>query len=586
MLPSSPPLQLRSPTARSRSPSDFSLDLDALPDGEESSIVATPLPRAKLDVVNSDDIDGPTDFTQNLEYWMTAKLPIPQQHTSRDKPPTTAAKSPPLNGVDTAVSTPRTVEHAPLPKKKELQASVEDHEDTPSRMHYSSSTLGPVLRSPELTQNLKNASVECASKDDDVDEESETVKSLREALEKLRAELDEVRTQSQEHIVGIRREYEEQLKHQEDEANAQLKAQESFWQQRLDNISQEHEQRSKDVRIAGGGEEANIRAGSPAIDSQSAEEAKHIAALEIALEHEREQLKDAHYKIAELSQRLEETNDKYNAALERHTQEIESTKAERESLRARCKEVEASKRAAENKVESLQAELANIALEHANEIEVLSRQVEDSVTAKATQRAALRQHRNLQSTALADLERENARLHGQLDAKDDEIENLQEQVSRLEAQLSAATEEKENAAAQKLREQKALNEQAAREIQSLGSRAKILQAKLDDAAACHAAAVNKLEAQVAQANSARLESDAEVDRLKVELSRVKEEYEFVNKAMDKRMQEIMKAREKVWEERMQMMKKEMALRGEVLLREWGVRELGTSEPQKYRYKYV
>ncbi|EOD51205.1 putative spindle pole body associated protein [Neofusicoccum parvum UCRNP2] len=52
---------------------DDELDLSALVDAET------------VDAVRSEDVDGPSDFTQNMEFWMRAKLPLEQQRDGRLK---------------------------------------------------------------------------------------------------------------------------------------------------------------------------------------------------------------------------------------------------------------------------------------------------------------------------------------------------------------------------------------------------------------------------------------------------------------------------------------------------------------------
>ncbi|SMR57165.1 unnamed protein product [Zymoseptoria tritici ST99CH_3D1] len=66
MMQSSPPtrahLRPTSPTA-----SDYTLDLGAL---DSASDTETSIPKPRADRIFSEDIDGPSDFTQNMEMWM------------------------------------------------------------------------------------------------------------------------------------------------------------------------------------------------------------------------------------------------------------------------------------------------------------------------------------------------------------------------------------------------------------------------------------------------------------------------------------------------------------------------------------
>lgn len=71
--------------AQPQSPTEYSLDLDALlgpsaSGGSSPTIPPTPLP----DRIESEDIDGPTDFTQNLTYWLKSRA-LPQKKQAEAK---------------------------------------------------------------------------------------------------------------------------------------------------------------------------------------------------------------------------------------------------------------------------------------------------------------------------------------------------------------------------------------------------------------------------------------------------------------------------------------------------------------------
>jgi chromosome segregation ATPase len=266
-------------------------------------------------------------------------------------------------------------------------------------------------------------------------------------------------------------------------------------------------------------------------------------------------------------------------------------------------ELRDAKMKAQQKFDLLQAELTNLTMEHANEIDELTARLEDA--ANATQRAIDDQQATARSN-IAALEAENTRLHTQLDNKDDEIDEISDELRRSRMMHKEVVDEKGSLEA-KLEKQKTLNEQAAREIQSLRSGNKILQAKLAEAESTDTEAIEKLEHQLEEANVARLEADEEVDDLKSELEAAKafstaaearvlaaeealkehkEVSEQVNRAMDKRMKELMRAREAEWTKRMEYLTKEVGVRGQALLREWGRSEMGVGEPQAYRYQFV
>ena len=618
---------------------------------EDESEIMTPPRKSHIDVVHSEDIDGPTDFTQNLEYWMTAKLPnvtrpshmtgqarddleeyvvsedVETRSTTREetekKDSLMDAETPrkekgpgqgmsflsnipsSLHEEDAQSSTPKTVEHVSSATitRKEFQASVEDHDDTPSRVQ-SSSAIGATLRSPEFTLKSRPDYFARDSNHDNEDEESETVKSLREALSKLREELDEVRVLSQSEIAKAREEFEARVREQQKEQDMHMQAQEREWQRHLSAARADHEQQLN-TALAERNTDESSRAQQELQDAlrKLAERDTRISELEETVVMQEQQLDDGQARDNALKEERDAALENHRAMIAAEKESQDAIQQERSEWQAQRKNLENARRRLEAEVESLQAQVANLSLEHANEIDELTSRIEDA--ANATQRAVLEQQSTARAT-IDDLEAENNRLHGQLDNKDDEIADLGDQILSLRLASKSVVEEKDKLAA-RLEHQKSLNDQAAREIQSLRSGNKILQVKLEDAQSADTDALQKLEDQLAEANAARLEADAEVDEAKSELeetktslaasqaealqareelARYKEDSELVNKAMDKRLRDLMRARELQWAKRLEALRKEMGLRGEVLMREWGKAEMGGSEPQAYRYQFV
>ena len=68
-MQSSPPTRAWDRPPSSPTDSHYSIDLAAL-DLDSHSGASTPLPTQHVDRVLSEDIDGPSDFTQNMEAWM------------------------------------------------------------------------------------------------------------------------------------------------------------------------------------------------------------------------------------------------------------------------------------------------------------------------------------------------------------------------------------------------------------------------------------------------------------------------------------------------------------------------------------
>ncbi|KAK7516995.1 uncharacterized protein IWZ02DRAFT_35406 [Phyllosticta citriasiana] len=71
-----------------------------------------------------------------------------------------------------------------------------------------------------------------------------------------------------------------------------------------------------------------------------------------------------------------------------------------------------------------------------------------------------------------------------------------------------------------------------------------------------------------------------------EMRMLREDHETVNRAMDERMQEMLKAKEDEWRTKYDALGKEKKAFGRALMQEWGREECGQATPQKYRYKFV
>jgi chromosome segregation ATPase len=519
-----------------------------------------------------------------------------------------------LHPEEAQASTPRTVEHVPTSTKKVFQASVEDHDDTPSRVQ-SSSAIGATLRSPEFTLKSRPSFLQRDGNPEDHDAETETAKSLREVLSQLRQELNDVRTMSQQELYRVREEYEreakrvrvqyEETKRQEAARESQMQAQEQEWQRRLSAAKREHEQELELARATTTQADQThiLQQQLAGMRTELATKDTRIAELKQVVATQENELRVIEAREACLKEERDAAIENHRTMLIAHNNAQHVQSQQIEELQTQHTALVASKTELKSKIHSLEADISDLHIQHANEIEEIASKINDA--AEETQDVRMREQQASQAT-IAELEQENQRLHSQLDEKDDEIDALGGELQQLRLSTAAAVEEK-NKAVTKLKEQKTLNDQAAREIQSLRSGTKILQARLSDAEERDVVSLETLEAQLAEANAARLESDAEVDEMKEqlravqssltasqaevlvareELTRFKQDSELINKAMDKRMRELMRAREAQWAKRLDALRQEAGFRGEVLMREWGRAELGVSEPQGYRYQFV
>lgn len=591
--------------------------------GDESSLL-TPARKTHIDVVHSEDIDGPTDFTQNLEYWMLAKLPHSARATVTR--PTTMGKGVVREGLEEFVSSsddgkrleewvkrgpreetpevtglsgigdssPRTVERVGL------RASVEDYEDTPLKMaserRASSSAIGATLRSPEHTLRTKPAEVEEPEIDEAVaeesveephqegailergEEDSETVKSLCDALEKLKGELEDVRIHSQREVARLRDEHTNTTTEQREARSKQIQKYTSAFSDRLLQAEAEHRKGLEDLRAQ--------------FSQQSNQRDSHIGELRNQLSARAHDLESSDRKNGESQRDLETLQEKYRIQNEEFGEEKRESAKKYASLLSAFEPMEASKLDAQDKVEDLEAELAHLKLEHQSRLDDATSRLEDAENRTAQ---AVRDEKDASRETIAQLESENAMLHDQLDGKDDEIEREKTKIAELKRQLVTARDEK-SALVEKAKEQRSLNEQAAREILSLRSGNKLLQSQLKESSASlssttqdmHSLTLELKTSHAATATAKKEASDSqdETALAHAEILQMKDDYAVVNKAVDKKMRDVMKSRELEWSKRFDVLEKEMGLRGRVLMKEWGARETGESEPQGYRYKYV
>ncbi|KAF2084605.1 hypothetical protein K490DRAFT_59412 [Saccharata proteae CBS 121410] len=182
-------------------------------------------------------------------------------------------------------------------------------------------------------------------------------------------------------------------------------------------------------------------------------------------------------------------------------------------------------------------------------------------------------------------------------------------IRQLEDQLRKAREEqKAKVDAMRRRAEDAVkragaivqNQQAARA--SLAQELKAMRMEVEDVRAGTPAAADSaaqkelgrlraaLAEQSALAEAARVEADV---RLALELDARRREYDDVNRAMDEKMVEAMRrrerewvAKEREWKQRVEGLVREKKKMGRALMQEWGKGERGEGRPQEYRYMFV
>jgi hypothetical protein len=77
----------------------------------------------------------------------------------------------------------------------------------------------------------------------------------------------------------------------------------------------------------------------------------------------------------------------------------------------------------------------------------------------------------------------------------------------------------------------------------------------------------------------------EVAALRKELTKVTDDYKIINSAVDKRLAELQQKRDMQWKARIEILVKDIEVRGKLLMMEWGQNECGKGDPQGYKYRY-
>ncbi|KAH7042678.1 hypothetical protein B0J12DRAFT_673726 [Macrophomina phaseolina] len=98
--------------------------------------------------------------------------------------------------------------------------------------------------------------------------------------------------------------------------------------------------------------------------------------------------------------------------------------------------------------------------------------------------------------------------------------------------------------------------------------------------------LESLRRALREAGLAAKDAQADARKARAEMAALKEDFESVNRAMDERVVQLLRTREKEWRQKVEALEKEKKALGRALLHEWGREEVGECEPQAYRYKFV
>ena len=81
-------------------------------------------------------------------------------------------------------------------------------------------------------------------------------------------------------------------------------------------------------------------------------------------------------------------------------------------------------------------------------------------------------------------------------------------------------------------------------------------------------------------------AESERDDATGELYAMQEDYRVINEKVNQKLLEAVQAKEEQWKLKLVEMERDRQRRGKLLLLQWGKDEVGPSNPQGYKYKYL
>jgi hypothetical protein len=635
-MQSSPPTRAwQRPTSPTES--QYSIDLAAL-DGESRSGASSPaLPTQHVDRVLSEDIDGPSDFTQNLEGWMRGgtlnkkgtlkgglhslkeareteqeldKLAIPEHnaaqededhsashHTPIDSPPKESVFEDSRHGrgnEEGSSDWDPYVEGAtpqPPPHQHLLQPSVEDYysELTPARpaslptsripsRGYMSSTQPPqgiLARSEPSTPGRPS---------------SETISPVRSPV------FQRSMPKTNEATFRQLQELREKCQHLE-HLNASLNA----------AIDDEKRFRRQDREMY----EAKL--------TDASRRESHLSELRNqAYEHKEDlrrevgELKERLHKQESETNKLRQSRDakmddgKQQADRERmeHVQEVRALEQDLELARRSRDDAEEMARVAKDDLEEyraardantrrdddlrsrlseLQDQLRSLTSEN-NTLKLAKKSADETVNNVRAELSLLKQTQQEDTTRLAGDHRRAVTLAENLQSQLKELRQKQrDRQTAHDAEIASINAAKQAAVSVSNSEDESM-------MQTVRAELTVSQTKLNTLTC-------QLDKKQTALNTAILERDAyqdELSALKADLEAAKldlNDRDAVNKALDVKMSDAWKKREAYWRERLEDAEKERKIMVKALLRQWGREEVGIAdekngELQRFRYKFV
>ncbi|KAF2483338.1 hypothetical protein BDY17DRAFT_310367 [Neohortaea acidophila] len=584
-MQSSPPQRAWEPP--SPTTSKYSLDLAAL-EADSRSGASTPLPTQQVDKILSEDIDGPSDFTQNLEMYMRGATWTKEtdmdnkqdagQESTRDDGDLHESSST-LNGEDEKTTSHHTPSNSPpkdsafndveaqdaaaedtssdwdpygeaqtpqpQPKHGFLQPTVEDYYSelvTPDALksmrvrNESPSHDSKPSGAPGMRQSSGRASSPTLSPErSPVMERRPT--SAHNAEDGLAKQLQELRSKytTLEQLNATLSSNVEQERRMREEANADYEARLADAARRerdLTEMKTQSHQHKEDFRR----EFAKLK-----------ERVQKHESTQSAHEQQMSVLRKEH------AIEMQNLRDELERVKNEHEQDLQATEQEVELERRSREDAEESARADREALEKLNARIEKM---HADmqQGEELREQIKEKLRVVTMDNEMLRAPRQVEERAKAAEER--AKVQEQV------INKLQGRVGELKGQLHA--------------------EKVANQSASLRAAppSKVLQAE-----------VNTLRAKVNELTIERDElqdnfgaADTERKQARKKLAGLQE----MQEAIDSKFATAWDSREVMWKEKWDAWQKERRLMAKVIMRQWGREEMGPPDEngrQPYRYKY-
>ena len=517
---------------------EYSLNLDALTPSKahESSLMdSAQAIGPALDVVRSEDIEGPSDFTQNMEFWMrgggtsdTKRQALQEQH--KVEPEELDASSSPeehANGEEgPAANIGETINVEEQQSEPEQQLACDESnaatheaqlEEKPFPIPPDQDLTNPPPNSSDLQFKIKELTVQLTTA-------TSTITTLVNENNRLQLERDD---------ANLRRAEAETLR---------------------DSFETRNEQSCESVKRLNL-ELKHLRSQVERTGVEPARLMIYVEGLKSANERSKAEVKELEEKIEQLEERAEQ----FKVAAEQ-AQKV----AQREEIIDLHVQDEANKLA--EKFERLEAER--------------QKAVADFERFKSVVLAS-RTRCDYYKGRFEDVSEKAEYFEKKKNEADAVISQLKEQ-SKRQTQLAVKLEKKTNKQTDRLQHYKMLLRYANTEKDNL----EFEMEEMEDQRNWLSDKCDRYAESLRKQGWARRAARERGKKTKQELETVKKDFENMNVEMDKKVKELLAQRDNEWMTRIEMVDKDRKIMSQLLLQEWGKAELGKSEPQAYQYQFT